>query len=179
MKKSDIAIASPCGQDWRSMTPRDGGRFCGDCKKVVRNLSDLSEQDARTLLDANTNAELCVRYLHDKHGKVFFAGEVPAHARIIPIGALLQRAKYVAAAAALMSTATGCELVGSGPHESEQEVHENMGGAPWQPPPPVPEAEDAGTDASVKADANAADASVVNDSGEPAPCDAATCPVQN
>ena len=46
MRKSDIAIPVPCTVDWQKMTPADKGRFCGDCKKVVRDLSKMSEAEA-------------------------------------------------------------------------------------------------------------------------------------
>jgi hypothetical protein len=70
-KTRDIRIATPCSVDWESMNPRATGRFCGDCKKVVHDLSSLGEAAAKRLL-ASAPAELCVRYLHDEYGNVWF-----------------------------------------------------------------------------------------------------------
>jgi hypothetical protein len=141
MDKKDLSIAAPCNADWRKMTPADGGRFCGDCKKVVRDLSTMRERDARTLLRANDNASLCVRYLYDKHGKIFFAGD-RAPAVVVP-ASFLQRAKRVALSAAAVAvplSLAACSpsagaTSGIGGHDDQQpsELYENMGGAPAMP----------------------------------------------
>ena len=41
MNRSEIPIASPCSADWSTMTLADRGRFCGQCRKVVRELAQL------------------------------------------------------------------------------------------------------------------------------------------
>jgi hypothetical protein len=72
MKKSDIAIATPCGQDWQSMSPRERSRFCGECKKLVHDLSSLKEKEAKKLLSTRSTEGLCVRYMYDEQGNVWF-----------------------------------------------------------------------------------------------------------
>jgi hypothetical protein len=143
MDKRDLPIAAPCTMDWRSMTPRDGGRFCGDCRKVVRDLSKMSEREARELLRRPRNEGLCVRYVHDRHGKIFFAGDRSRD--LVPASSLLQRAKHAALAAAAVAVPValaGCSGSDStsgassallAPHEEDQyhhEMNEVMGGAP-------------------------------------------------
>ena len=100
MDSKDLPIGSPCTVDWRVMKPSEKGRFCGDCKKVVHDLSRMREREARDLVANARNGELCVRYVFDRHGKVFFAGD-PAPA-LIP-AALLQRAKRLAFGAAAIA----------------------------------------------------------------------------
>ena len=96
MKKSSLPIASPCGQDWEAMTPDGGGRFCASCDRVVHDLSSMSEARAKRLVASKGN--LCIRYLFDEHGNVWFAGEKePLAAR------LLNRAKRGAAVAAAIA----------------------------------------------------------------------------
>lgn len=100
MKKSALPIAAPCGESWETMTPEGGGRLCATCDKVVHDLSSMSEARAKRLLASKGN--LCVRYLFDERGNVWFAGETP------PLAArLLNRAKrgavLVAALAAPLS----------------------------------------------------------------------------
>ncbi len=100
MKKSALPIATPCGESWETMAPDGGGRLCATCDKVVHDLSSMSEARAKRLLASKGN--LCVRYLFDEHGNVWFAGETP------PLAArLLNRAKrgavLVAAIAAPLS----------------------------------------------------------------------------
>ena len=72
MKTTDIAIATPCGQDWQSMSPREKSRFCGECKKVVHDLRTMKEKDAKALLSTPSTEGLCVRYMYDEEGNVWF-----------------------------------------------------------------------------------------------------------
>jgi hypothetical protein len=166
MDKNAVAIASPCTADWRTMTPADGGRFCGDCKKVVRDLSKMRERDARTLLKSADNGELCVRYLYDKHGKVFFAGD--SAPPLVP-ASFLQRAKRIALSAAAVAVPLSLQACSPGSvfGADEPELHESMGGVgidkSYYPEP------DAEPDAA-KADAgDGGDRSDAGDGGDAAP----------
>ncbi len=96
MNKSNVVIATPCGERWEAMTPDGGGRLCATCDKVVHDLSAMSEERAKRLLASKQN--LCVRYLFDEHGNIWFEGERP------PLAArLLNRAKRGAFAAATIA----------------------------------------------------------------------------
>jgi hypothetical protein len=153
MKKSELPIATPCTADWRSMTPADGGRFCGDCKKVVRDLSTMRERDARNLLRSNDNGALCVRYLYDRHGRIFFAGDAGDPQALVP-ASFLQRAKRAALTAAMIAAPLSLQACSaSSPSSStyhadpktnhdHEELMENMGGAP-----PMPDDRDTAVDA--------------------------------
>src|ERR1700733_6460778 len=113
MKNSELPIAAPCDADWSTMTLADRGRFCGACKKVVRELTRLTEREARALLAAPPTEGLCVRYVHDHTGEIVFKREV------VPVSALtrMKRAAAVLAAASLPLGLTAC-----------------MGAAPSPPP---------------------------------------------
>lgn len=97
MNARDVGVKSPCTMEWRKMTPADGGRFCGDCKKVVRDLSRMTEDEARTVLAKERHADLCVRMIVDRDGNVFFG------ANVLVAPSFLSRAKRVAAAAAAVA----------------------------------------------------------------------------
>lgn len=97
MNQRDVRIKSPCTLDWTKMTPAQGGRFCGDCKKVVRDLSKMTERQARELLARERNQDLCVRMLVDRDGNVFFGGDV------LVSPSLLHKAKRAAATAAAIA----------------------------------------------------------------------------
>jgi hypothetical protein len=176
--KNAIPIASPCNADWRTMTPADGGRFCGECKKVVRNLSAMSEKEARALLARPRNQELCIRYLHDKHGNVFFAGD----GNKLMSASMLHRAKRTLVIAAAAAFPLGCssgslDAQGSGPstHDTasdDPEMTENMGGATAYNPPELSDAgvtdssrSDAADDAGLSVEAGG-DAAMPADGGE-------------
>jgi hypothetical protein len=141
------------------MTPTSGGRFCGDCKKVVRHLSEMTEVDAKALLRGGSGEELCVRYLYDRQGSIVFADR-----KLLP-ASLLQRAKRAAAVAALPVTMAACStpsFLSAGAQalerddDTEEQLRSNMGGVSAdqvRPPPPPPA--DAGTDAAADASADA------------------------
>jgi hypothetical protein len=125
MNRTDIPIASPCSADWTTMTLADRGRFCGQCKKVVRELTLLTENEARALLASPPTEGLCVRYVHDTTGEIVFRPDV------VPVGRLarVRRAAAVAlTAASLPFAAAGC--MGAAP------MHPVMGSAPAPVTPP-------------------------------------------
>ena len=69
MNRNEVPIASPCNVDWSTMTLADRGRFCGACRKVVRELRHMTEAEARALLASPPTEGLCVRYVHDATGE--------------------------------------------------------------------------------------------------------------
>ncbi len=131
MQATEIAIETPCGQDWQSMKPGDRKRFCGECKKHVHDLSSMSRAEAREVLQSRPTEGLCVRYLYDAHGDVVF--------RDAPIPAsFLSRAKRIAAAAALPMSLAACS---GSMGETPPPPMPMMGSiaCPMPEPPPQPE----------------------------------------
>jgi hypothetical protein len=105
MRNTELPIAKPCTADWTTMTLADRGRFCGQCSKVVRELAQMSEAEARELLASPPTEGLCVRYVHDARGEILFRPDVVPAARL----ARVRRAAAVAlAAAALPLAVSGC-----------------------------------------------------------------------
>jgi hypothetical protein len=159
MRKSDIAIPVPCTVDWQKMTPADKGRFCGDCKKVVRDLSKMSEAEASALVHGAHGGDLCVRFLHDRHGKVFFEEDLARRAGLIPRSFLVRARRTAVAAASLAVPAflQGCSAdpfsaidsaFSSDDHKSQdqEELQPNMGGMANDNPPTPPAEADAAPD---------------------------------
>lgn len=114
-----IPLPSPCTLDWRKMTPADGGRFCGDCKKVVRDISKMSEEEARALLRTPRREGLCIRYLTDRDGKIVFEKS------LVPVSRLTRAAALIA----LPFATQACEAM-TADASNAAEHSENMGGAP-------------------------------------------------
>jgi hypothetical protein len=144
MLKNDLPIAMPCHADWQRMAPKDGGRFCGDCKKVVRDLSKMSEAEATALVHSATAArggDLCVRFLHDRHGKVFFEEDLARRSGLLP-RSFLVRARRTAVAAASLAVPVFLQGCTSNPFDAidsafsstppqdqdQEELQPNMGG---------------------------------------------------
>lgn len=59
MDKSPIQLQFKCPKKWDSMTPVHGGRFCSDCKKVVKDFSSTSINKLSHLIPADAKEELC------------------------------------------------------------------------------------------------------------------------
>lgn len=51
---NQLKIASPCPMEWDAMerTPEDAVRFCGECKKNVYNVSQMSASEANNILQS-------------------------------------------------------------------------------------------------------------------------------
>jgi hypothetical protein len=109
MRAKALKIAEPCHADWTKMTPADGGRFCGDCKKVVKNISSMTEKDARKLLRSAGEGQLCIRYMHDKFGNVVFGPDQP-RPDFVP-ASMLSRAKRAIAYAGLAVASQACSAI--------------------------------------------------------------------
>ena len=65
----NIKIASPCSQDWNSMSGDERKRFCGECKLNVYNLSGMTKAEAENLL-MTSEGRLCVRFYRRSDGTV-------------------------------------------------------------------------------------------------------------
>jgi hypothetical protein len=116
MNHAELPISNPCTADWTTMTLADGGRFCGDCKKVVRELAQMTETEARRLLASPPTEGLCVRYVHDATGEIVFRRDVVPTARLARL-----RHAAVAAMALSLPALAGC---------AAQQTHACMGAAP-------------------------------------------------
>jgi len=143
MNRTEIPIASPCAADWSTMTLADRGRFCGACSKVVRELKQMTESEARAMLASPPTEGLCVRYVHDATGEIVFRRD-----GIVPVSKLVRRAAMVALAAALPLSTAACmgaaPMMGSPPAvtptpsaSASAPVEQVMMGAPPPMQPPV------------------------------------------
>jgi hypothetical protein len=103
MNAADLPIATPCTADWTTMTLADRGRFCGQCRKVVRELAQISEREARALLASPPTEGLCVRYLHDSSGQILFRRD-----DVVPLARLSRKVAATALALALPLAAAAC-----------------------------------------------------------------------
>jgi len=138
------------------MTLADRGRFCGQCSKVVQELSQLTEREARALLAAPRTEGLCVRYVHDTTGEILFRRDV------VPVGHLTRVRRAAAAALAVASlpvAMAGCmgaapmppAMMGAPPPPAmmavppPQEMTTKMGEAPAEAQPASAITPDAGS----------------------------------
>jgi hypothetical protein len=64
MHKRHLPIANPCFENWDAMSDHGGGRrFCNNCSEFVHDLSELTESQARRLLERREGEDsVCIRY---------------------------------------------------------------------------------------------------------------------
>jgi hypothetical protein len=102
MHKDNVVISTPCGADWNAMDPRGRKRLCGSCDKLVHDLSALEEKEAGELLAGASS--LCVRYLYDENGRIWFRQDLAAVTpAIIPDHRLKRGAKGALALSAMLA----------------------------------------------------------------------------
>jgi hypothetical protein len=98
----NIRIAAPCDADWSKMTGDDRARHCGDCRKPVFNLSNMTRPEAEALI-IEKQGKLCVRYYQRKDGTIL--------TKDCPVGVARRRKRKLVAAGAVAMLAGGGALV--------------------------------------------------------------------
>jgi hypothetical protein len=150
MRRDDAPIATPCGADWTAMSPRGKARLCGQCDKLVHDLSAMTERAARALLETRPTEGLCIRYLHDATGEIWFGARAE---RVVPASRLARRGAAAMSAAALLLVPVLTEACG--------------GAAPDRNPYNYPfEADDGGTAPSLGSDRQAAQPTLASSGSE-------------
>jgi hypothetical protein len=91
-----LRVASPCSVPWESMQGDDRVRFCGQCRLNVYDLSALSSDEARALLE-KSEGRTCVRFFRRRDGTVL--------TRDCPVGARTVRRRRVGIAAGIAAAA--------------------------------------------------------------------------
>jgi len=140
----NIRVASPCSADWSKMTGDERARHCGDCKKNVYNISELTRDEAEALIVAK-EGRLCVRYYQRADGTILL--------KDCTVGVRRKRRRRVIVAGAAAMLAGGAALAFAKLREAEKPVvHEVMGdiaepitepvmgGITTPPPEPAPPA---------------------------------------
>jgi hypothetical protein len=98
----NIRVAAPCSADWAKMTGDERVRHCGDCKKNVYNLSDMTRDEAEALIIAK-EGRLCVRYFQRADGTILL--------KDCSVGVARRRKRRVIAAGAAALLAGGAAMV--------------------------------------------------------------------
>ncbi len=81
MRGSEIEIPEPCHADWALMDPQQRGWFCRACDKRVHDVSNMSEVEARGLLQGDD--DICVAFDTDAAGDIMFAPPLVPASRLI------------------------------------------------------------------------------------------------
>lgn len=65
-KKIQIQIDDPCHEDWDKMTPKEQGRYCDSCSKVVIDFSGWSDGRISDFLKENRSKDMCGNFFEDQ-----------------------------------------------------------------------------------------------------------------
>lgn len=68
----EIKMASPCDMAWGDLTGDDAKRFCGQCKKHVFNISNMSSEQAIDFL-VQEKGNACIMFYSRRDGTVLSA----------------------------------------------------------------------------------------------------------
>ena len=64
-----VHVAAPCDMNWSTMKGDDRKRFCSACQLNVYNLSDMTRDEATSLIE-QSEGRLCIRYYKRADGTV-------------------------------------------------------------------------------------------------------------
>jgi hypothetical protein len=65
-KAVQIHISQPCHENWHNMTPKEQGRFCGSCEKIVVDFSKMSDKEMLNHLSKAVGQPVCGRFANDQ-----------------------------------------------------------------------------------------------------------------
>ncbi len=90
---ANLRLASPCNQRWADMTGDERVRVCAGCERPVFNLSEMTRDQAETVL-ASRGIKPCVRFYRRADGTIMTADCAPGARRshrltVIAAGTLL------------------------------------------------------------------------------------------
>jgi hypothetical protein len=110
-------------------------RLCEQCDKLVHDLSGMTERAARALLRGPRNEGLCIRYLRDRDGNIWF-GDSPDPI-LSPSRLVVRRIAAAAGVAALASAPALIEACGgASPYDGVYAPYVD-GGSDGSPEPTV------------------------------------------
>lgn len=65
-KSVQINIPKPCHENWQNMTPREQGRYCGSCQKIVVDFSMMSDKEMLDTISKTAGQPVCGRFANDQ-----------------------------------------------------------------------------------------------------------------
>jgi hypothetical protein len=132
-----INVASPCEASWDGMHGDDRVRFCSQCQLNVYNISEMTREDAKSLIEQHAG-RLCVRFYRRKDGTLI--------TRDCPVGLRAVRRRLMVMAASVAAlTISLVSVVTFGRMRMDRMLPAKPPAGPlvkfnrWVHPPPVPE----------------------------------------
>ena len=95
-------IPEPCHEDWNAMTPKEKGRFCDACAKVVVDFTTMNDEEIVDYLQQHTKQKTCG---HFRNEQLYQAEKLKINLANIPPN--LSFKKYFAIALLISFTSLG------------------------------------------------------------------------
>ncbi|MCC6369994.1 MAG: hypothetical protein IT236_03195 [Bacteroidia bacterium] len=71
MKKVQIKLEKPCSQPWDLLPKVSGGLYCGQCAKVVKDFSGMSDEELIAVLTQKRSGSVCGRFTPEQLNKTY------------------------------------------------------------------------------------------------------------
>ena len=95
-------IPEPCHEDWNAMTPKEQGRFCDVCAKVVVDFTTMSDEEIINYLQQHSKQKICGLFSNEQ---LYQAEKLEINLASIPTN--LSFKKYFAIALLIAFTSFG------------------------------------------------------------------------
>jgi hypothetical protein len=66
LKSVQIQVPKPCHENWNNMTPKEQGRFCGSCQKIVVDFSKMSDKELLDHISRTAGQSTCGRFTNEQ-----------------------------------------------------------------------------------------------------------------
>jgi hypothetical protein len=73
-KRIQLAVDSPCHENWENMSPSQKGRFCGSCQKQVVDFTTMTDSQVAMFFKKPSTGSVCGRFMQDQLERNF---EIP------------------------------------------------------------------------------------------------------
>lgn len=61
-----IQIPKPCHENWHNMTPKEQGRYCGSCEKIVIDFTKMSDKELLNYFTKAAGQPVCGHFANDQ-----------------------------------------------------------------------------------------------------------------
>ncbi|HEY8898268.1 MAG TPA: hypothetical protein VIM79_25750 [Niastella sp.] len=61
-----IRIPQPCRENWQNMTPKEQGRYCGSCEKIVIDFTRMSDNELLNFFTKAAGQPVCGHFANDQ-----------------------------------------------------------------------------------------------------------------
>jgi TonB family protein len=61
-----FSVSNPCHENWNGMVPKENGRYCTSCQKIVVDFTKKTEQEIIEYISANSGRKMCGTFINSQ-----------------------------------------------------------------------------------------------------------------